>query len=57
MHFGLWFEPEMVNPKSCLFETHPDWIIHTTGRKQSLSRNQYTLDLSNKEVCDYIIGA
>lgn len=57
MRFGLWFEPEMVNPVSRLFEAHPDWIIHTNGRKQSLSRWQYTLDLSNKEVCDYIIGA
>ena len=57
MHFGLWFEPEMVNPVSRLYETHPEWIIHTKGRKQSLSRWQYTLDLSNKEVCDYIIGA
>ena len=57
LHFGLWFEPEMVNPVSRLYETHPEWIIHTKGRKQSLSRYQYTLDLSNKEVCDYIIGA
>ena len=57
MHFGLWFEPEMVNPVSRLYETHPEWIIHTNGRKQSLSRYQYTLDLSNKEVCDYIISA
>lgn len=57
MHFGLWFEPEMVNPVSNLYEAHPDWIIHTKGRTQSLSRYQYTLDLSNKEVCDYIIGA
>ena len=57
MHFGLWFEPEMVNPVSNLFEAHPEWILHINGRKQSPSRYQYTLDLTNKEVCDYIIGA
>lgn len=57
MHFGLWFEPEMVNPDSDLFRTHPDWILHTKDRKSSLTRNQYTLDLSRKDVCDYIINA
>ncbi len=55
MRFGLWFEPEMVNPKSNLFEAHPDFIIHSPGRKQSQTRNQYTLDLSRRDVCDYII--
>ena len=55
MHFGLWFEPEMVNPDSELFEKHPDWIIHTNGRTPSKIRHQYTLDLSRKDVCDYII--
>ena len=57
MHFGLWFEPEMVNPDSDLFRAHPDWILHTKGREVSLTRNQYTLDLSRKEVCDYIIDS
>lgn len=57
MRFGLWFEPEMVNPDSELFEKHPDWIIHTKGRTPSKIRYQYTLDLSRKDVCDYIIGA
>jgi alpha-galactosidase len=57
MHFGLWFEPEMVNPDSDLFRAHPDWILHTKGREQSLTRNQYVLDLSRKEVCDYIIDS
>ncbi len=57
MRFGLWFEPEMVNPDSDLFRAHPDWIIHTKGREGSQTRNQYTLDLSRKDVCDYIINA
>lgn len=55
MRFGLWFEPEMVNPVSNLYTEHPDWIIHIKGRETSLSRYQYTLDLSRKDVCDYII--
>lgn len=57
MRFGLWFEPEMVNPGTELYKNHPDWIIHTEGRMPSLSRNQYTLDLSRDDVCDYIIDS
>ncbi len=57
MHFGLWFEPEMVNPDSALYEAHPDWIIHTKGRTPSKIRWQYTLDLSRNDVCDYIVEA
>jgi len=56
MKFGLWFEPEMCSPDSNLFREHPDWIIRVEDRTVSLSRNQYILDFSNKEVCDYIIG-
>ena len=54
LKFGIWFEPEMVNPRSKLFEVHPDWILHVPGREPSLGRNQLTLDLSRPEVCDYI---
>ncbi len=57
MRFGLWFEPEMVNPDSDLYRAHPDWIIHTKGRASSHTRNQYTLDLSRKDVCEYIIDS
>ena len=57
MRFGLWFEPEMVNPGTELYKKHPDWILHTKGREPSLSRNQYTLDFSRDDVCDYIIDA
>lgn len=55
MRFGLWFEPEMVNPGTELIKNHPDWIIHTEGKESYQVRNQYTLDLSREDVCDYII--
>lgn len=54
--FGLWFEPEMVSEDSDLFRQHPDWCLHIDGKKSSLGRNQLTLDLSRKEVREYIIG-
>ena len=57
IRFGLWFEPEMVNPDSDLYRAHPDWCIHTEGRPRTESRNQLVLDLSRPEVCDYIIDA
>ncbi|GLH96910.1 alpha-galactosidase [Phytohabitans aurantiacus] len=55
MAFGLWFEPEMVNPDSDLYRQHPDWILSTGGRTPLLQRNQYVLDLSRPEVVDYLI--
>lgn len=55
MKFGLWFEPEMVSPDSDLYRAHPDWCIHVPGRDRTECRNQLTLDLSRKEVCDYIV--
>ncbi|MBO5487259.1 MAG: alpha-galactosidase, partial [Eubacterium sp.] len=55
MEFGLWFEPEMVSPDSDLYRAHPDWCIHVPGRERTECRNQLTLDLSRKEVCDYIV--
>ncbi|MBQ5747109.1 MAG: alpha-galactosidase [Clostridia bacterium] len=55
MKFGLWFEPEMVSPDSDLYRAHPDWALQIAGRKNSLSRTQMVLDLSRKEVCDYIV--
>ena len=56
MKFGLWFEPEMVNKDSDLYRAHPDWIIHTPGRRDSHGRNQYVLDLSRSEVVDCVYG-
>ncbi len=58
--FGLWIEPEMVNPRSRLFEEHPEWAVGFPGRPRSEIRNQYVLDMSNKDVVDYlerVIGA
>ena len=52
MKFGLWIEPEMVNPNSNLFRTHPDWAIQIPGRPCTLSRTQLVLDWSRKEVRD-----
>lgn len=52
MEFGLWFEPESVNPDSDLFRTHPDWVLSAGGRHQSEWRHQYNLDLGRAEVRD-----
>ncbi len=56
MKFGLWIEPEMVNPKSELFEKHPDWALSAPHRDPDLQRNQLILDLSNPRVQDYIVS-
>lgn len=57
MEFGLWVEPEMVNPDSDLFRAHPDWALHLPGRDQPTARNQLVLDLRKPEVRDYLFGA
>ena len=57
LRFGLWFEPECVNPDSDLYRAHPDWAIQIPGREPSLGRNQLTLDLTRQEVRDYIVEA
>ena len=54
--FGIWLEPEMVNPKSELFEQHPDWVIHLPNRELYYYRNQLVLDLSNPQVQDFVHG-
>ncbi|RYF98758.1 MAG: alpha-galactosidase, partial [Chitinophagaceae bacterium] len=54
--FGIWLEPEMVNPKSELYESHPDWIIRQPERKEYYMRNQLVLDLTNKKVQDFIFN-
>jgi len=54
--FGIWIEPEMVNPKSVLYETHPDWILKLPNRDESYQRNQLVLDLSNPKVQDYVFS-
>ena len=55
LKFGLWFEPEMISPDSDLYRAHPDWCLHLDGRARVEMRNQLILDLSRREVQDYII--
>ncbi|MBO4321376.1 MAG: alpha-galactosidase [Clostridia bacterium] len=54
IRFGLWIEPEMVNPDSDLYRAHPDWAVAAPGREGVQSRNQYVLDFSRKDVVDYM---
>ncbi len=54
--FGIWIEPEMVNPKSELYEKHLDWVIRQPERPEKYYRNQLVLDLSNPEVQDFVFG-
>jgi alpha-galactosidase len=55
MQFGLWFEPEMVNPDSELYRTHPDWVLSARAEPPLLERNQLALDLSNPRVGEYLL--
>lgn len=54
LKFGIWMEPEMISPDSELYRKHPDWAFSVPERTATLSRNQYVLDLSRKEVRDYV---
>ncbi len=54
--FGIWIEPEMVNPKSELAEKHPDWLIQLPSRDTYYFRNQQVLDLCNPKVQDFVFG-
>ncbi|HEY8392184.1 MAG TPA: alpha-galactosidase [Capillibacterium sp.] len=55
LEFGIWVEPEMVNPDSDLFRTHPGYAVRHPAKKPVLGRNQLVLDLCQKEVRDYIV--
>jgi alpha-galactosidase len=55
MEFGLWLEPEMVNPDSDLYRAHPDWILATGGRRPPLQRHQLVLDLTRAEARNYLL--
>nr|WP_315470744.1 alpha-galactosidase [uncultured Sphingorhabdus sp.] len=57
MEFGLWFEPEMVNPDSDLYRAHPDWVLGLEGVEQIPFRSQLALDISRPEVADYLFHA
>ncbi|MGB6690782.1 MAG: alpha-galactosidase [Terracidiphilus sp.] len=56
MDFGLWVEPEMVNPDSDLYRAHPDWVLNFPGRPRSEQRNQLVLNLARPDVRDYVLG-
>jgi len=56
MDFGLWVEPEMVNPGSDLYRKHPDWVLSFPGRPRTEARNQLVLNLAKTEVKAYLIG-
>lgn len=57
MEFGIWFEPEMVNPDSDLFRAHPDWVLGASGVDHVPCRAQYALDLTRPEVADHLFDA
>jgi alpha-galactosidase len=57
MEFGLWVEPEMVNPDSDLYRAHPDWVMNFPTRPRSEGRNQLVLNLARRDVRDYILRA
>ena len=56
MDFGLWVEPEMVNPDSELYRKHPDWVLNFTGRPRTEGRNQLVLNLAREDVSAYVSG-
>jgi alpha-galactosidase len=55
MEFGLWFEPEMVNPDSELARAHPDWVLGPAAGRGPTSRNQYVLDITNPDAWAYLL--
>jgi len=56
MDFGLWVEPEMVNPNSDLYRNHPDWVLYFPQRPRVEQRNQLVLNLARPDVRAYILG-
>ena len=56
MDFGLWVEPEMVNPDSDLYRKHPDWVLNFPGRPRTEQRTQMILNLARPDVRDYVEG-
>lgn len=57
LRFGLWFEPEMVNPNSTLYDEHPDWALHAGDYPRTLTRNQLVLNVALPEVQDFIVDS
>lgn len=57
MEFGIWVEPEMVNPNSELYRKHPDWAFYFNHRTKNEWRNQLTLNLAREDVYNYLLDA
>lgn len=55
MDFGLWIEPEMVNPDSDLYRLHPEWVLNFSGRPRTQARNQMVLNLARSDVKEYLL--
>lgn len=56
MRFGIWVEPEMVNPDSDLYRAHPDWVLHFPTRTRTELRNQLVLNFARRDVADWAYG-
>jgi len=56
MDFGLWVEPEMVNPDSDLYRKHPEWVLNFPGRPRTEQRNQLVLNLARPDVRAYVLS-
>jgi alpha-galactosidase len=57
LRFGIWVEPEMVNPESGLYHEHPDWVLHAGSYPRTEQRNQLVLNLALPEVQEFVIDA
>ncbi len=57
MMFGIWIEPEMINEDSDLYRAHPDWCLRAPGRTPNRERGQLVLDISRREVRDYLFDS
>jgi alpha-galactosidase len=56
MQFGLWFEPEMVNPDSDVYRNHPEWVLERSGYDHVLGRRQLVLDLTRADTYSYVLS-
>jgi alpha-galactosidase len=56
MEFGIWVEPEMVNPDSDLYRAHPEWALTTDGYEPVMARNQLVLNLAHPNAFEHILG-
>jgi alpha-galactosidase len=56
MDFGIWVEPEMVDPDSVFYREHPDWVLNFSGRPRSVLNDRLVLNLARKDVRDYVFG-